>query len=128
MAHTERIELALAALREAAEALVHAVGVEGVTTARQDFVSVGLVSDVPDDLVLRGVEDVMEGDRQLHHAQAGAEVASLFADHIHNELAQLVAHLGKILHSAFAAQVGGLGDFREEGAGGVRLVGHGGTR
>ena len=105
-----------------------AIGVEPVPATCQDFVTVGLVADVPDNLVLGGVEDVVQGHRQFDHAQAGTEVTALFADHIHNELTQLVADLGKVLHPKFAAQVGGLGDFREEGAGGVGLVGHGEAR
>lgn len=34
-----------------------------------------LVADVPHDAVLRGGEDVVQGDRQLGHAQGGAKVA-----------------------------------------------------
>ena len=105
-----------------------AVGVELVPTPRQNLVTVGLVADVPDNLVLRGVEDVVQGHRQFDHAQAGTEVTAFFTDHIHNELTQLVTDLGKLLHPEFAAQVGGLGDLREEGAGGVGLVGHGEAR
>ncbi len=105
-----------------------AIGGDPGTATCQDFVTVGLVADVPDNLVLGGVEDVVQGHRQFDHAQAGAEVTALFADHIHDELTQLVADLGKVLHPKFAAQVGGLGDLREEGASGVGLVGHGEAR
>jgi hypothetical protein len=37
-------------------------------------VGVGLVADIPDQLVARGVEDGMDCDGQFDHAQGGAQM------------------------------------------------------
>ncbi|OPZ58971.1 MAG: hypothetical protein BWY86_01348 [Candidatus Aminicenantes bacterium ADurb.Bin508] len=34
--------------------------------SRKKFVAVGLVADIPEDLVLRRVEDTVEGEGELH--------------------------------------------------------------
>ena len=119
------VERALTPFGKAAESLVDALGVKRLSAFRQDFVTVGLVPHIPDNLIFRGVEDVMQGDGQLDHAQAGAKMPALFADHIHNELAQLFAHLRQVLHPEFPTKVGGLVDLRQEGASGIKDLGHG---
>ena len=54
---------------------------------------VGLVADVPEDLVPRGVEQAVEGDRQLTGAEVGAEVAADLADRVDDQLARLLRNL-----------------------------------
>jgi len=49
---------------------------EAVAPSGQHFVRVGLVTDVPDQPVLRGVEDIMQRDGELDGAQAGREMAA----------------------------------------------------
>ena len=83
--------------------------------------AVSLVSDIPHDLVLRGVEDVVQGHGQFHDAKAGAEVASFFRHHIDDELAQLVADLLQFLGLEFGPQVRRKIDLRKKGAGGVSV-------
>ncbi len=39
-----------------------------IPSPREDFVGVDLVGDVPQDAVVGGVEDVVEGDGELNHA------------------------------------------------------------
>jgi hypothetical protein len=40
----------------------------------QDLVGIGLMADIPDQLVARGVENGMECDGQLDHAQCRAQM------------------------------------------------------
>ena len=87
VSYPKRVILALAALGEAADALVLAVGVKAFAAPRQDFMPVRLVSHVPDDLIFRGIERVVERDGQFDHAEARPEVTALFRDDVHNELA-----------------------------------------
>ena len=58
---------------------------------------VGLVADVPEDLVRRRVEQAVQGDGQLAGAEVGAEVAADLADRVDDELAHLLRHLLELL-------------------------------
>ena len=51
---------------------------------------VGLVAGVPQEDVVGRVEDPVEGDGELDHAQVGAEVAAGDRDRLDDELADLV--------------------------------------
>src|SRR5262249_20073695 len=57
---------------------------------------IGLVADVPDQPVLRGIEHVVEGDRQLDHPQPGAEMAPGDRHRVHGFLAQFVGQLAEL--------------------------------
>ena len=94
-----------------------------VSTSRQNLVAVGLVADVPNDLVFRGVEDVMQRHSQLDHAQAGAKVPTFLGHHVDDELAQFVRDLLQFLWLEFGAQVRRKSDLRKEGAGSVSIHG-----
>ena len=76
MRRAERVVFALGALGEAGEPARLAQRADAVAPAGQDLVRIGLVADVPDQPVARRVEDVVERDRQLDHAEAGAEMAA----------------------------------------------------
>ena len=65
-----------AALGEAGQPAFLAQRADAVAAAGQDLVRIGLVADIPDQPVVGRVEDVVQGDRQLDHAQAGAEMAA----------------------------------------------------
>ena len=93
VAHAEGVVLAFAALGEAAEAFVEPIGVEQFTPSGEDLVPVGLVPNVPNELVVGRIEDVMQRHGELHHTKAGAEVAALYAHHIDDEIAEFLAHL-----------------------------------
>ncbi len=51
-------------------------GVETVAPAGQELVDVGLVADVEDETIGGGVENAVEGDGELDHAQVGPEMAA----------------------------------------------------
>ncbi len=116
VAHAEGVVLTFAALGETAEALVQPVGVEQFTPSGEDLVPVGLVSHVPNELVVGRVEDVVQCHGELHHAKAGAEVAALHAHHVDDEVAELLAHLIE-LRFGDRAQVRGNDDAIEQGVG-----------
>ena len=42
---------------------------KAILAAGEELVAVGLMSGVPDDSVIRGVKNVMEGDRELGGAE-----------------------------------------------------------
>ena len=54
------------------------------------------MTDVPDQAVLRRIEHVVEGNRQLDHPQPGAEVAAGDGNRIDRLLAQFVCELAQL--------------------------------
>ena len=120
MGGAERVVFALGALGEAGEAAALAQRADAVAPAGEDLVRIGLVADVPDQAVARGVEHVVQRDRKLDHAQAGAEVAAGHRHRVDGLLAQFVGDLPQLL--AFqAAQVRRRLDLVEQrGLGGFR--------
>ena len=73
MRGAERVVFALGALGEAGKAAALAQRADAVAPAGQDLVRIGLMADVPDQPVLGRVEHVVQRDRQLDHAETGAE-------------------------------------------------------
>ena len=59
----------------------------------QDFVGVGLVTDIPDQVVVRSVEYVMKCHGQFHYSQTGAQVSRIFRAVIDNLLPHLTTDL-----------------------------------
>ncbi len=76
MRRAEGVVDALGALGEAREAAALAERPDAVAASGEDLVRVALVADVPDDAVVGGVEDVMQGDREFDDAQPRAEMAA----------------------------------------------------
>ena len=80
MAGIENVAGRLVMLQEAGESVRLAQGGEAVAPSREQFPGVGLVADVPEDLVGRRREVVEEGDGEFDDAQIGGEMASGTAD------------------------------------------------
>ncbi len=96
MRRAERVVLALGALGEAREPAALAQRADAVAPAGQDLVRIGLVADVPDQPVVRRVEDVVQRHRQLDHAEAGAEMAAGHRYGLDRLLAELGGELGEL--------------------------------
>ncbi|CFP71145.1 Uncharacterised protein [Bordetella pertussis] len=58
--------------------------------AGQDLVRIRLMAHVPDDAVMRRVEDIMQRQRQLDRAQVRRQVAARARHRLEHEAAQLV--------------------------------------
>ena len=97
MGGAERVVFALGALGEAGEPAAHAQRADAVAPAGQDLVRIGLVADVPDQAVVRRVEHIVQRDRQLDHAEPGAEMAAGDRDRVDGLLAQLVGDLPQLI-------------------------------
>ena len=67
---------------------------------------IGLVADIPDQLVARRVEHIVQRHRQLDHAEPRAEMAASAGDHGDEIPAQLVGQLGKLARFQ-PAEIGG---------------------
>ena len=96
MAGAERVVLALGAAGEAAEPMLLAQGADAVAATGQHLVRIGLVADVPDQTIVRGVEDGVERDGQFDDAEAGAEVTAGDRDGVDHFGAQLIGELAEL--------------------------------
>ncbi len=94
--NTEGVVLAFRACRKGCESAVLLDRMQPVSTAGEDFVWIRLVADVPDQPVLRCLENVMQCDRQLDGSQAGREVPAPRADALNEEIPQLFGHGGQL--------------------------------
>ena len=70
----KRVVFAFAAFGETGESAGLAQRADAVAPPGQNLVRIGLVADVPDHPVARGVEDIMQCNGELDHAQARAEM------------------------------------------------------
>ena len=107
MRGAERIVIALGALGEAGQSAAGAQRADAVAAAGQDLVRIGLMADVPDQAVARGVEDVMDCRGQFDDAEAGAEMAAGDRNRIDGFLTQFVGDLPNLLHLELAQIVRG---------------------
>ena len=109
MAGAHDVVLGLGDRAERREAAVLADRVEPLAAAGEDLVRVGLVADVPEDLVAGRVEQAVQRDRELAGAEVGAEVAADLADRVDDQLADLLRELLELV-VVEALEVGGLVD------------------
>ena len=96
MRGAERVVFALRALGEAGEAAALAQRTDARAPAGEDLVRIGLMADVPDQPVARRVEHVVQCNRQLDDAEAGAEMAAGHRHRADRLGAQLVGQLSEI--------------------------------
>jgi len=82
MADPEGVVLAFLALGERCHAVLLLDGVDLVAATGQDLVRVGLVAHVPDQLVDRGLVQVVQGHGEFDHAEPGAEMTATLADRL----------------------------------------------
>jgi hypothetical protein len=72
----EGVVFAFGSLGKPVEAVFLAQCRNTVAAAGHDFVRIGLMADVPDQTIVRRVEDVVQRHGQFDHTQAGAQVAT----------------------------------------------------
>ena len=113
VAAVEHVVRALAAPREAAHAAELAQRAELLEPAGQQLVGVGLVAGIPDDLVGRAIEQPMEGDGQLDHAERAAQVAASAGDGLDDRRPQVAAQLVELFR-VHAPQVARRLDARQQ--------------
>ena len=72
-------------------------GANFIATSGQNFVRIGLVAYIPDQLIERRVIDVMQRHGQLNRAKSGGEVAAGAANAVEQVATQLVTQLRQTL-------------------------------
>ena len=77
---------------------------DAVPAPREDFVRVGLVAHVKNDLVLRSVKHVVQRHRQLNDTQRGPEMSSRARHRVDSLRAQLLTELPELLKTEFRSK------------------------
>ena len=113
MRRAERVVFAFGALGEAGKPVLLAQRADAVAAAGQDLVRIGLVADIPDQPVVRRVEDVVQRDRQFDDAKPGAEMAAGERNGVDQLGAQFGGELRQVAFGQLA-QVGGNADLVEK--------------
>ena len=93
MPYAKGIVRAFRQLREPAQALIRADGVEPVLPPCQDLVDIGLVAHIEDDLVGRAVIHPVQRQRQLHHTQVRRQMAAVLGHDPDDELPDFLRQL-----------------------------------
>ena len=62
---------------------------------------ISLMPHVPDDTVIRRVEDVVKRHCQLHHAKTRGEMSRVHRHLFYDVLPQFLAYLGQLLNTQF---------------------------
>src|SRR5258706_9755150 len=96
MRGTEGVVFALAALGEPGKAAALTHRTHAPASPGQDLVRIGLVADIPDDLVLRRIEDAVQRYGKLDDAEAGAEMAPRDRNRVDELAAQFIGSLPKL--------------------------------
>src|SRR5258708_17457083 len=105
MRGAEGIVLAFSAFCEPGQSTTLPQRPNPVTTTRQDFVRISLMTNVPEQLVMRGVEQVMESDREFHDAEPCSQVSTCYGNCANRLGSQFVGQLPQLLHME-ATQIG----------------------
>ena len=101
MPSPERVVSALLHLRESAQPVQLAVHPETVAAAGDDLVGIGLMAHVPDQLVVRRIEYVMQRGGQLDDAETRSQMAGIQRELLDDESTQLVAVADQFLLRKF---------------------------
>ena len=107
---------------EGRQALVLADRGQLVTAPGEDLVGVGLVADVPDDLVRRRVQQRVQRHRQLAGAEVGAEVPADLADRVDDVLAHLLGDLDELVLAELVEVLGAVDAIEDAGHGGLQAT------
>ena len=109
MARVERVAGVFILFRESRNTPEGSESGEIVFPAAQDLVGVGLMSHVPDDLVLRRRKRKIHGHGELHHAKIAGQVTAGLTGGLHQETPDLLRQ-GTPLPRRDLLQISGAGN------------------
>ena len=97
MSHVKGVVDAFFAAWKPGDAFILPQRMELIAPPRQDLVPVGLMSNVPDQLVFRSIEDIVQRHRELDGTQAGSQMPARLRDGVDHEAAQFICELSQLL-------------------------------
>lgn len=95
MGGAKRVIFALGAFGEARQAAALADRADTVAAPGQNFMRITLVADVPNQSVAGRIEDMMQRNRQLHDAEAGAKVSAGLGYRVDEIVSQLIGNFAQ---------------------------------
>ena len=101
MSGVKAVAAALTALRKTAHAAKFAQAGKILPASRQKLVGVGLMSNIPDHLVLRQIKHQMHRHGKLHHTEVRCQMTSVFTDRPDQKLPNLIRKQGQFLFIQF---------------------------
>jgi len=96
VADAERVVGAFVTHRKARRPVDLADPADFAPPAGEDFMWIALVADIPDQAVFRGVEYIMQRDRQLDGAESGGEMPARAGDALEQIIPQLIREPGQL--------------------------------
>ncbi len=120
MGGSERIEIAFGAPGETRQAAILPQGSDAVPPASEYLVGIALMTDVPDEPVMRCVKHMMQGDGQFDDTEACTQMSTGLGNRVDHLCAQLRGQLRK-LTVVQRAQIRHLPDRVEEGSVGLHI-------
>ena len=93
MGSAESIVFTFGTLRESGQAAAGAQRADAITPAGQNFVRISLVTDIPDQLVIGRVKNVVKGHREFDDAKTRAEMAAGDSHSVDRFSAQFIGNL-----------------------------------
>ena len=73
-----RVVFAFVSFGKSGQTAILANSTHPIASAGKDFVPISLVGDIPDNLILRQVKDIVECNRQFDSAQTGGQMPACF--------------------------------------------------
>ncbi len=113
MAGSESVVVTFVPSGETGDAVRHAQPAHRRTPSGQYLVRIGLVTDIPHQLVFRRVVDVMQRDGQFHRAEIGREMPAGLADRLDQKGTQFIRQLRQLRAFQFAQVVGAIDGFEQ---------------
>ena len=99
VARVEGVEDALLPLAEPAQSAKLPECVKLLTATGQQLVRIGLIAGIPDDLIVRRIEEIVQCDRQFDNPQIGGEMPSHAGDGQDDLLTDFLAQFRELLRS-----------------------------
>ena len=97
MSYTESIVFAFSPFGKSTESTIFSVGMEIVSSSSKYLVAIGLVAYVPDQLVIRGIVNIVKGYRKFNNTKTGCKMTAMHTDHVHNVLPQFITNFVKFI-------------------------------
>src|SRR6185503_6507688 len=93
MPYSECIVLTFCSFRKTAQAVFFANGIKLIPAPGKYFMPVSLVANIPNQLIIRRVENIVKRYGKFHHAEACRKMPAMHAYHIHDILTKFVRYL-----------------------------------
>ena len=102
MSAAESVVFALVGMRKWLQTVQLAVGAELVTPSREYLMSICLMSHVPHNAVVGGVEHIMQRHSQFHHTKTRSQMPRIHRQFLNDITPQFLTHRWQLLHIQLA--------------------------